>query len=233
MIGQTISRYKIVEKLGEGGMGVVYKARDTRLDRLVALKVLPRDFIGDSDRRARFEREARAASALNHPNIVTLYEIDSADGVLFFTMEYLLGSSLDRLLRERRLDVPEALKYAIQVADALAAAHGVGIIHRDIKPANIVVTPIGLAKVLDFGLAKLSDLPKSALDESTITASVGTRAGVVIGTIPYMSPEQAQGKPVDARSDIFSFGITLYEMFARRRPFDADSEAGTLGAILH
>ena len=225
MTEQTISHYRILGKLGEGGMGVVYRALDTRLERPVALKLLPRQAVGDPERKWRFVREAKAASALNHPNIVTIYDIDSApfeDGepVDFIAMECVDGEPLDRVLAQRRLSIDEALGYAAQISAALAAAHAAGIIHRDVKPGNVIVTPSGQVKMLDFGLAKLLDPGKAASATSSdslaatitaATASPGTRQGAVLGTLAYMSPEQAQGNPVDARSDVFSLGSVLYE----------------------
>ena len=246
--GQVISRYRILGKLGEGGMGVVYRAVDTRLDRQVALKLLPAEAVEDPERKWRFIREAKAASALNHPNIVTIYDIDSAplgegEPVDFIAMECVEGTTLDRVLGERRLTVDEALGFATQIAGALAAAHSAGIVHRDVKPANVMITPAGQVKILDFGLAKLLEVrgPGSSADPSpdslaaTITgatAAPGTRQGTVLGTLAYMSPEQAQGKPVDARSDIFSLGEVVYEMFAGKRAFQGDSNLMTLAAIL-
>ncbi|MEX1246423.1 MAG: protein kinase [Thermoanaerobaculia bacterium] len=237
MIGQTLSHYEIQAKLGEGGMGVVYRARDTRLDRVVAIKVLRPETVGDPERKWRFVREAKAASALNHPNIVTIHDIDTADGVDFIAMEWVDGQSLDRRIGGRGLPVEEALSYAFQTADALAAAHEAGIVHRDIKPANIMVTPAGRIKVLDFGLAKLVErggAEEGAADSlsPTVTGEPRTRGGVILGTLAYMSPEQAGGKSVDARSDVFSFGSVLYEMLSGHRPFQADSQILTITAIL-
>jgi formylglycine-generating enzyme required for sulfatase activity/dienelactone hydrolase/predicted Ser/Thr protein kinase len=225
----TISHYRIDGEIGRGGMGVVYRAVDTRLGRPVAIKVLPPE---DADtepesRRRRFIQEARAASALNHPHIVTIYEVDEHEGTTFIAMELVEGTALDRLLSAGPLGVATALEYASQIAAALEAAHAAGIIHRDIKPANIVITRDGRAKVLDFGVAKLAARPADA----TISA-MGTTPGLIVGTAAYMSPEQAQGAAVDARSDIFSFGAVLYEMLAGRRAFDADSDIGLLTAIL-
>jgi serine/threonine-protein kinase len=227
MIGKTISHHKIVEKLGEGGMGVVYKARDTHLDRYVALKVLPAEKVADPDRKRRFVQEAKAASALNHPNIIHVYDIDQAEGTDFISMEYVDGRTLDKLIPPKGMPLDEALKYADQIADALAAAHAAGIVHRDLKPANVMVTEKGLIKVLDFGLAKLSPL---AGIENTQTVTV---AGTISGTLSYMSPEQAEGRPVDGRSDIFSFGAMLYEMASGVRAFERDSGITTLAAVLH
>jgi serine/threonine-protein kinase len=215
MTGQTISHYQILEKLGAGGMGVVYKARDTHLERFVALKVLPPERVADAERKRRFVQEAKAASALNHPNIITIHDIASEAGQDFILMEYVAGRTLSQLISGKGLPPKEAIKYALQIADALAAAHAKGIIHRDLKPGNVMVTGPegsghpGLVKVLDFGLAKLTE--PSGPGESTATA--------VVGTVAYMSPEQAEGIKVDARSDIFSFGAVLYEMLAGRRAF--------------
>jgi len=242
----SISHYRILGKLGEGGMGVVYRALDTRLERTVALKLLPREAVGDPERRWRFEREAKAASALNHPNIVTIYDIDRApfgggDPVDFIAMECVEGETLDRVLAGRRLTIEEALAFASQMAGALAAAHAAGIVHRDVKPGNVIITPSGQVKMLDFGLAKLLDPGTAASATSTdslagtitaATAAPGTRQGAVLGTLAYMSPEQAQGKSVDARSDVFSLGSVLYEMLSGKRPFQADSNLMTLAAIL-
>jgi formylglycine-generating enzyme required for sulfatase activity/dienelactone hydrolase/predicted Ser/Thr protein kinase len=228
-------RYEILEKLGEGGMGVLYRARDTRLGRTVALKLLRPETLGDPDRRARFVREARAASALNHPNIVTVYDIDqTADGSDCIAMEYVDGRALDRRLHDGPLPVEEALRYALEIAAALAAAHAAGIVHRDVKPANVMLTRSGQVKVLDFGLAKRGPgAPSSGeLTADTLTRDAATRAGVVLGTPAYMSPEQARGDAVDARSDVFSCGALLYEMLAGQRPFQGASVADLLSSIL-
>jgi Tol biopolymer transport system component/tRNA A-37 threonylcarbamoyl transferase component Bud32 len=233
MIGRTISHYEITEKLGEGGMGVVYKARDTRLKRFVALKVLPAEKVTDAERKQRFIQEARSASALNHPNIVTVYDIGQVDGVDFIAMEYVEGKTLDELIGRKGLKLNETLKYCIQMADALAKAHAAGIVHRDLKPSNVMVTPDGLVKVLDFGLAKLSESAAPGPEDPTLTAAPATELGHVVGTAAYMSPEQAEGKKVDARSDIFSFGSVLYEMLTGRRAFRRDTPSLTLAAILH
>jgi serine/threonine protein kinase len=232
MIGKTISHYQILEKLGEGGMGVVYKARDTHLDRFVALKILPAEKVADPDRKRRFVQEAKAASALNHSNIITIYDIDQAEGIDFIAMEYVDGRTLDELIGRKGLKLSEALKVSVQIADALAAAHQAGIMHRDLKPGNLMVTEKGQVKVLDFGLAKLTEkLPISA-EDATLTAKPDTEEGKILGTVAYMSPEQAEGKKVDARSDIFSFGSVLYEMVSGKRAFEADSKASTQGAII-
>jgi serine/threonine protein kinase len=237
MVGKTISHYTIEEKLGEGGMGVVYKARDTHLGRFAALKLLPADKVADPERKRRFVQEAKSASALNHPNIITIYDIDQADGVDFIAMEYVDGKTLDRLIPRNGMRLEDVLKYAIQIAGALSRAHAAGIIHRDIKPANIMATPDGHLKVLDFGLAKLTEVVEG--DTECLTATIeaggnsGTEEGAVIGTVAYMSPEQAEGKKVDTRSDVFSFGSVLYQMATGRRPFQDETKISTLAAILH
>jgi serine/threonine protein kinase len=228
MIGQRLLHYEITDKLGEGGMGVVYKARDTHLDRFVAIKVLPPEKVADPSRKARFVQEAKAASALNHPNIVTIHDISNDNGVDFIAMEYIEGRTLDQIIPRKGMRLNEALKIAIQIADALSRAHAAGIIHRDLKPANILVDSHGQVKVLDFGLAKLTEV---ATDDRTVTMK--TEEGAILGTAAYMSPEQAEGRPVDARSDIFSFGAVLYEMVAGHRAFQGDSKMSTLTALLH
>jgi Tol biopolymer transport system component len=238
--GHTLGHYRIESKLGEGGMGVVWKARDIHLDRFVALKVLPAEKLADPDRKRRFVQEAKAASALNHPNIITIYDISrtSADEHAsdFIAMEFVNGKALDQLIPRKGLRLNDALKYAIQVADALAAAHAAGIVHRDLKPGNVMVNENGLVKVLDFGLAKLTE-HGGATSEFTRTETVAdtprTDEGVILGTVSYMSPEQAEAKSVDARSDIFSFGALLYEMLTGRQAFQGDSKMSTLAAILN
>jgi eukaryotic-like serine/threonine-protein kinase len=229
-LGSTLGHYKIISVLGNGGMGGVYQARDMRLDRIVALKVLLPESVTDPERRRRFVLEAKSASALNHPNIVTIYDIDSADGVDFIGMEYVDGSSLDRLISPRGLAIRDVLQYAAQIAAALAAAHGAGIVHRDIKPANIMVTTSGQIKVLDFGLAKLME--QSDSNRPTAIRTGVTKAGVVMGTAAYMAPEQAEGKAVDERADIFSFGAVLYEMITGKRAFNGDSAVAVVAAVL-
>ena len=233
MVGRTIEHYRILEKLGEGGMGVVFKELDSRLDRFVALKLLAPEKTSDPDRRRRFVQEAKAASALNHPNIVTIYDIGHADGFDYIAMEYIHGRTLQQVVARRGLDVGEAIKIAVQVADAIAAAHGHGIIHRDLKPGNVMVNDTGAVKLLDFGLAKLYE-PESGADAETVTIASGeTRPGVIVGTVPYLSPERLAGKPVDARSDIFAFGVVLYEMLAGVRPFTGETDPDILYTILH
>jgi len=235
MIGEILGHYRIESKLGEGGMGEVWKARDTRLDRFVALKTLPAEKVADPERRNRFVLEAKAASALNHPNIVHVYDIADSAGVPFIAMEYVVGKTLDQLTGRNGLRLNEALKYAIQITDALARAHSSGIVHRDLKPSNIMVDEHGLVKVLDFGLAKLTEpVPgEFSLTQSLETPeNPKTEEGTIVGTAAYMSPEQAEGKPVDARSDIFSFGSVLYEMTTGRRAFQSDTKLSTLSAIL-
>jgi formylglycine-generating enzyme required for sulfatase activity/predicted Ser/Thr protein kinase len=244
MIGQTLSHYRILEKLGEGGMGVLYRARDARLERDVAIKVLRPEALGDASRRHRFAQEAKAASALNHPHIVTVYDVGqvavSGGQVDFIAMECVEGRSLGQVMAERRLGVSEAVDCAIQIAEALAAAHAAGIVHRDVKPANIMLTDAGRVKVLDFGLAKLARPNRSAEggmtetggDSATDTIAPPTREGALIGTTAYMSPEQADGKPVDPRTDIFSLGSVLYEMLTGRRAFQGSSQASLVTAIL-
>jgi eukaryotic-like serine/threonine-protein kinase len=231
MIGTTISHYQIVEKLGEGGMGVVYKARDLRLDRFVCIKILHPEQLKDESRKQRFIQEAKAASSLNHPNIVTIHEIDQAGGIDFMVMEFVAGKTLQQVIPGGGMPLPDVLKYAIPIARALAAANAAGIVHRDVKPGNIIIGANGIVKVLDFGLAKLTAPEISAADE-TQTRTAHTEEGTIVGTAAYMSPEQAQGKPVDARSDIFSFGAMLYEMICGRRAFQGANTMSTLAAIL-
>src|SRR5215813_5741209 len=222
--GLRLGPYEITGSIGAGGMGEVYRARDTRLDRVVALKALATEKTSDPDCRRRFVQEARAASALNHPNIVTVYDWLEEAGVQYLVMEYVTGRTLDELIPHGGMRAQEALRIAIPVADALAVAHGAAIVHRDLKPSNVMVGESGQVKVLDFGLAKL--LRRETELTATVTALAGqTMAGTVVGTAAYMSPEQAEGKPVDARSDIFSFGAVLYEMATGRRAFAGGSQA--------
>ncbi len=225
--------YEILGEIGRGGMGIVYRARDTHLDRLVALKVLPPDKVADPGRKQRFIQEAKAASALNHPNIVTIHDINSDGGVDFMVMEYVEGKTLDDLAGAKGMRAVQALKYAIQIADALAKAHGSGILHRDLKPSNVMVTEEGRVKILDFGLAKLLEPEDSAPDAATLSARPLTQEGAVLGTVAYMSPEQAEGRKLDGRSDIFSFGSVLYEMVTGRKPFTGDSRVSMLSRILN
>lgn len=235
MIGHTFGHFEILEKIGEGGMGVVYKARDTHLDRFVAIKILPADKVADSDRRRRFAQEAKTASSLNHPGIVTIYDITQHEGVDFIAMEFVPGRTLDRVIPRHGLRLKETLDYAVQIAEALAAAHAAGIVHRDLKPANVVVTDHGRIKVLDFGLAKLFDrvgLPAWDDGPTATRAAPVTDQGAIVGTVAYMAPEQAEGKTVDARTDIFSFGSVLYEMVTGQRAFHGDSPLSTLTAVL-
>ena len=231
--GDKLGPYEILAQIGAGGMGEVYRARDSRLGRDVAIKILPRDRVADPERKKRFLQEARAASALNHPNIVALYDIANDAGVDYLVMEYVPGKTLNQIIAPKGLPLAEALNYAQQIATGLAAAHAAGIVHRDVKPGNVIVTADSQVKILDFGLAKLVERAPDAEDETQTLESALTDAGTLMGTVAYMSPEQAEAKPLDHRSDIFSLGVVLHEMVAGRQPFRGKSHVEMLHAIIH
>ena len=233
--GTSFAHYRIVSKIGAGGMGEVYLAEDTKLDRRVALKILPSKFAEDKDRMSRFVREAKSASALNHPNIITIYEINEFEDTNFIATEFVEGKTLNEFAQSSSLKLKTALDAAIQIASALDAAHAAGIIHRDIKPDNVMIRPDGLVKLLDFGIAKLAadNSPNESGATDATTIKISTAPGIIIGTADYMSPEQARGKTVDARTDIFSFGVMLYELLAGKRPFQGENKLDTIGSILH
>ncbi|MEE8325850.1 MAG: protein kinase, partial [candidate division NC10 bacterium] len=235
MIGTTLSHYKVLEKIGQGGMGEVYRAEDTNLDREVAIKVLPEQFTQDPQRLARFEREAKLLASLNHPNIAAIYGFEKAEGVHFLALELVPGETLAERVAKGPLPVEEALEVCRQIAEGVEAAHEKGVIHRDLKPANVKVTPEGKVKILDFGLAKAfeEEIQVEDISQSPTLTEEMTRAGVILGTAAYMSPEQAKGKPVDKRADIFAFGAVLYELLTGKRVFQGETITETLGAIIH
>ncbi|HKK72304.1 MAG TPA: serine/threonine-protein kinase, partial [Candidatus Krumholzibacteria bacterium] len=230
MIGKTLAHYEVTGLLGSGGMGDVWRARDTRLGRDVALKVLPDAVTHDPERRARFEREARAIAAIDHPNVVTIYAVEEAEGHLLLSMEVVEGQTLGELIPPGGLPLDRILEIATPMASALAAAHGRGITHRDLKPANVMVRPDGQVRILDFGLAKLVD-GSPEVEDATIAVDA-TAEGRVLGTTAYMSPEQAEGKPVDPRTDVFALGILLYQMATGEKPFVGDTPISTITSIL-
>jgi serine/threonine protein kinase len=231
LVGRTISHYQVLSLLGAGGMGEVYLARDPRLDRTVALKILPGELAADADRMQRFTREAKAASALNHPNVATIYDVGESDGISFIVMEHVEGETLLARI-SRRMTPPEVVDIAVQAADALDLAHAKGITHRDIKPANLMLTHRGVVKVLDFGVAKVARSDEGSLNGEWTVEPV-TAAGSVVGSGPYMSPEQIVGGAVDARSDVFSFGVVLYQMATGQLPFSGSTRAELMDQILH
>ncbi len=229
---QTIGRYKIIEKIGSGGMGEVFLAEDEKLERKAALKVLPAEVASEPERMRRFVLEAKTASALNHPSIVTIYEINDDGEVPYIAMEYVRGETLARMLRSDRLEMARVVDIAIQIAGALAAAHEAGVVHRDVKPDNIIIRPDGLVKVLDFGLVKLTENDGSC-DPDAETVAHRTNPGMILGTASFMSPEQSRGRIVDGRSDIFSFGTLLYQMVSGRLPFTGENYVDVIASIIH
>ena len=236
MVGKTLGHYEILEPLGSGGMGEVYRARDTTLKRDVAIKILPEELSADPDRLARLEREAHLLAALNHPHIATIYALEEDQGTSFLVLEMVKGESLEKRLAKGALPVEKALDLCKQIAEALEAAHGEGIIHRDLKPANVLITPDGIAKVIDFGLAKPTAATgrgsEANMSHSPTVTVAGTQTGVILGTAPYMSPEQVRGQPLDRRADIWAFGCVLYEMLTGSRAFARETVADTLAAII-
>src|SRR5512145_3577375 len=224
MIGKTLGHYRITSQLGKGGMGEVYEATDSKLGRRVAIKVLPEEFAKDADRVARFQREAKVLASLNHPNIAAIYGLEESGGTNFLVLELVEGVTLADSIKSGPIPVEESLKLALQIAEALEAAHEKGVIHRDLKPANIKITPDGKVKVLDFGLAKALEVAQvSASDDTKTIRTDETHPGVVMGTVPYMSPEQAAAKPVDKRTDIWAFGCVLYEALSGKRAFPGET----------
>src|SRR5208337_3076697 len=230
--GTKLGEYEVRSLLGSGGMGEVYRARDSRLGRDVAIKVLPSFLCSDSERLRRFEQEARAAAALNHPNILAVFQMGTYEGAPYLVSELLEGETLREQIKRGRLSVRKTINYGVQIAHGLAAAHEKGIVHRDLKPENLFVTKDGRVKILDFGLAKLTQ-PQSSLEHTALTFTEGTEAGVVMGTVGYMSPEQVRGETADHRADIFAFGAVLYEMLAGKRAFQKPTSADTMSAILN
>jgi serine/threonine protein kinase len=232
--GTQIGRYEIRSKIGAGGMGEVFLATDSKLDRHIALKILPNDVANDAERMRRFVQEAKAASALNHPNIITIHEIGETDNTHFIATEYIEGETLHKRLKSEPMSLKSLIDVAIQIGGALQAAHKAGIVHRDVKPENVMIRPDGLVKILDFGIAKLTEKKAHSIGEEAATAiAAGTSPGMLIGTANYMSPEQARGRDIDARSDLFSFGVVLYEMIAGRQPFEGDNALDVIGSILN
>ena len=231
--GDKLGPYEILAPIGAGGMGEVYRATDTRLHRTIAIKILPPEKVPDAERKQRFLQEARTASALSHPNIVTLHDIANDSGRDYLVMEYVPGKSLDKLIPPEGLPLSETLLYIQQIASGLAAAHQAGIVHRDIKPHNVIVTAGSQVKILDFGLAKLVERGTGLEDQTQTLRETLTQTGTILGTLAYMSPEQARGKPLDSRTDIFSLGVMLYEMLAGGRPFGGKSPVETLHAVIN